>query len=76
MSSCPAKSLCSGPTHRVMIGDVRLLDVLAVGVDRIGESTYVPAGGLMVCLEAGDVTDSPLRRAVEIDTSLKDLFVF
>lgn len=59
MSSCAAKSLCSGPTQIVMIGEVRVLcdESLLADSQRltqwgIKERSYLPVGGLPSSLVA------------------------
>lgn len=60
-----------------MIGDVSVLAGIQLeGQLTIGTITYLPADGLNVCLEDGDLTESPLRMPVEIEASLKDLLDF
>jgi hypothetical protein len=42
----------------------------------LGMCSHLPTDGLVVCFDEGDLTESPLRKAVDTDVSLKDLLVF
>jgi hypothetical protein len=59
-----------------MMGEVNVLHDISDDVRSMGFVSHLPTDGLVVCFEEGDLTESPLRRAVDTDVSLKDLLVF